>query len=120
MRWCSRSRSTTACFMLTMCERRWSWDIHHKARREEGFGLLLICYVSDLSKEVGFALAARRTKDARAWSLDAGRRRASKSLRGGVCGGDMICCLRSRRAIDVSIDVQECVRVSVLCLVSIV
>ncbi len=40
--------------MLTMCERRWSRDTHHHAGegKEEGFGLLLICYVSDLSKKV--------------------------------------------------------------------
>ena len=44
--------------MLTMCERRWSRDIHHhvtcRGGEEEGFGLLVLlnCYVSDLSKEV--------------------------------------------------------------------
>jgi hypothetical protein len=64
--------------MLTMCERRWSRDIHHHVQcrggEEEGFGLLVLlnCYVSDLSKEV--ASHWRHGRDTGRKGMDLGRR----------------------------------------------
>ena len=74
---------------------------------EEGFGLLLICYVSARSKKVasrwrhGGCVPGRKGEDA-------GRRRASKHMRGvggGQIGSDAFA--RVRRAIEMS---RKCVR----------
>ena len=55
---------------------------------EEGFGLLLICYVSALSIRMWLRVGGTADAYTGRKGEDAGRRRASKRMRNVGCGGD--------------------------------